>query len=108
MRPVAALAWPIVPEREAQDSVLLRPPLPQAQPKAESFSSVWLLELSGNIFLGIVYPKLCIRSNCIPPGPQGVRILLWNAGLPGRDRDTEGNPVGAMWRLTLFSRLAGL
>src|SRR5579862_718953 len=86
MRPVAALAWPVVPEREAQDSVLLRPPLPQAQPKAESFSSVWLLELSGNIFWEssiqtCVYTAIALRLDRMAFGSCfGMPAFLAGAG----------------------------
>src|SRR5579862_7528654 len=92
MRPVAALAWPVVPEREAQDSVLLRPPLPQAQPKAESFSSVWLLELSGNIFwesstLTVFFAAIAFRLDRMAFGScSGMPAFPGRAGTQGVTR----------------------
>src|SRR5581483_1997497 len=84
-------AWLVSP---GQDFALQRPPQPQAQPKAESFSSVWLLENSGSVFSGNRLLQT-LSSNCIPPGPHCVRILLWNAGLPGR----AGIPSHARWSI---------
>src|SRR5581483_9928789 len=107
VRPLAPApeAWPVVPEPAGQASVLQLPPPPQAQPTAESFSSVWLLEISGSIFSGKSYPQP-LRSNCIPLGPLLFRILLWNAGLPGRAG--RADPRLSVETADPFSRLAGL
>src|SRR5438309_11706936 len=101
----APVASPLVPEPAGQDFVPLLQPQPQAQPKAESFSSVWLLEISGNDSLG--NPVLqTLSGNCIPSGTAFVSDPAWNAGLPGRAG--RASPRWSVVTADPFSRLAGL
>src|SRR5215472_8327163 len=93
---------PIVPELAPRCwSVRLRPPLSQAQPIAESFSSVWLLDLSRNSFSGIVFSKFSAATAFrLGTALRDPALECW-ASWQGA-RESMGNPAGALIRFDPF------
>src|SRR3989442_3766760 len=104
--PVPALAAfaPAAPASAVLPDRLLLPRT-QAQPRPESFSSVWLLRFFGKWRFG----NYCRANNndCIPPGPLRPRSCSGMPGLPGR---APGKTVVLLEREAAdpYSRLAGL